>query len=135
MPDEKIIFIKTPNYSITPNLSYYDPKTKVKFDRSCLKQDKVTFNHGKVVNIYIVYKIIILPNISKYSSNNDYPALGKMLFGAVSLTGNADINRYKHFGNGIGLDRRWGFSLESDGDGQNIIIFEVDMRSCYLNSS
>ena len=25
----------------------------VKFNGSCLKQDKVTFNHGKIVNMYI----------------------------------------------------------------------------------
>ena len=29
----------------------------VKFDRNYLKQDKITFNHGKIVNIYIVYEI------------------------------------------------------------------------------
>ena len=31
------------------------------FDLSCLKQDKITFTHGKIVNIYIVYKINLLP--------------------------------------------------------------------------
>ena len=34
---------------------YYASKIKVNFTGSCLKQDKITFNHGKVVNIYIVY--------------------------------------------------------------------------------
>ena len=36
------------------------------FRRSCLKQDKDTFNHGKVVNIYIVYEISKKMNISNY---------------------------------------------------------------------
>ena len=43
--------------------SHYDTKARVKFSGSCLKQDKVTYNHGTIVNIYIVYeisKIIIL---------------------------------------------------------------------------
>ena len=40
-----------PNYSANPSLDYYGTKAKVEFNRSCLKQDKVTFNHGKVVNI------------------------------------------------------------------------------------
>ena len=53
--DEKMNSIKTPNHSITPNLDYYGTKTRVEFNGSCLKQDSVTFNHGKVVNIYIVY--------------------------------------------------------------------------------
>ena len=53
LSDEKINSIKTSNYSITPNLDYYVTKTREEFNRSCLKQDKVTFNNGKVVNIYI----------------------------------------------------------------------------------
>ena len=51
LSDEKINSIKTPNHSITPNLDYYGTKTRVEFNGSCLKKDKVTFDHGKVVNI------------------------------------------------------------------------------------
>ena len=51
LSDESINFIKMPNYSANPSLGYYGTKAKVEFNRSCLKQDKVTFNHGKVVNI------------------------------------------------------------------------------------
>ena len=40
-----------PNYSVTPSLDYYGTKARVEFHGSCLKQDKVTFNHRKVVNI------------------------------------------------------------------------------------
>ena len=54
LSDEIINFITASNYSLTPNLSYYGTKTRVEFNGSCLKQDKVTFNHEKVVNIYIV---------------------------------------------------------------------------------
>ena len=50
--DEKINSVKTPNHSITPNLDYNSTKTRVEFNGSCLKQDKATFNHGKLVNIY-----------------------------------------------------------------------------------
>ena len=57
LSDERINSIKTPNYNITPNLNYYGTKARVKLNESCLKQDKVTYNHGKVVNIYIVYEI------------------------------------------------------------------------------
>ena len=55
--DERINSIKTSDYGITPKLNYYGTKTRVEFNGSCLKQDSVTFNHGKVVNIYIVYEI------------------------------------------------------------------------------
>ena len=87
MSDEKINSIKTSNHSITPNLDYYGTKRRVEFNGSCLKQDKITFNHGKVVNIYIVYEINKSINIS------DYPTLENCLFGAVRLTKNADVDK------------------------------------------
>ena len=46
LSDKRINFIKAPNYSIT-NLGYYGTKTRVKLNGSCLKQDKITFNHKK----------------------------------------------------------------------------------------
>ena len=39
------------NHSVTANLNYYATKTRVEFHGDCLKQGKVTFNHGKIVNI------------------------------------------------------------------------------------
>ena len=129
LSDGRINSIETPNYSITPNLDYYGTKTRVGFDGSCLKQDKVTFNHEKVVNIYIVYEISKAANISKYSSDDNYHTLQNALFGAVSLTKNADIDKYKYSGYGIGFDRRSSFSFPGGGFVQNSIIFVVDMSS------
>ena len=43
--------------SLNPALNYYDTKTRVKFTESCLKQSNISYNHGKVVNIYIVYEL------------------------------------------------------------------------------
>ena len=83
--DERISSIRTSNHSITPLLNYYGNKTRVEFFGSCLKQDKVAFNHGKVVNIYIVYEL------DASSSFNDDPTLKTLLFRAVRLTKNADI--------------------------------------------
>ena len=123
MSDERINSVKTPNHSITPNLDYYGTKTRVEFNGSCLKQDSVTFNHGKVVNIYIVYEISKSINIS------DYPTLENCLFRAVSLSKNADINRYKNSGYGIGFDRHGSVSFPGIGLGRNMIIFGVDMSS------
>ena len=48
--------------------------------QSCLKQDKITYNHGTIVNKYIVSEINKSFNISSY------PALETCFFGAVSLT-------------------------------------------------
>ena len=41
----------TSDNSLTPALSYYGTKTRVKFTGSCLKQSKISYNHGKIVNI------------------------------------------------------------------------------------
>ena len=30
-------------------------KIRIKFDGSCLKQEKVTFNHKTILNLYIAY--------------------------------------------------------------------------------
>ena len=43
----------TSDNSLTPALSYYGTKTRVKFTGSCLKQSNISYTHGKVVNIYI----------------------------------------------------------------------------------
>ena len=66
LSNKRINSITTSNYSITTELSHYGTKGRVKFIGSCLKQDKATYNHGTIVNVYIVYeisKIIILAAI------------------------------------------------------------------------
>ena len=88
-----------------------------------MKQDKITYNHGKVVNIYIVYEISRNVNIS------DCPALENCLFGAVSLTKNTDIDKYKYSEYGIGFDRHGFCSHPSGETGRNVIIFGVDISS------
>ena len=55
--DERFDSITPSNYKITPELSFYGTKTKVEFNGSCLKQDKATYNHRTIVNIYTVYEI------------------------------------------------------------------------------
>ena len=47
----------------------------------------------------------------------------------VTLTKNADIDKYGYSGYGIGFDRRSSFSFPGGGFGQNVLIFEVDMSS------
>ena len=88
-----------------------------------MKQDSVTFNHGKVVNIYIAYEI------RKSISISDYPALENCLFGAVTLTKNADIDKYKYSWYGTGFDRYGSFPFPGTRLGRNAILFGVDMIS------
>ena len=62
------------------------------------------------------------------SSNSD-PTIKSCLFGAVTLTKNADIDKYRYPGYRMEFDRRSSFSFPDGGFGQNIIIFGVDMKS------
>ena len=55
--------------------------------------------------------------------------LKKIVFGAVALTKNADIDNYKYSGHGSGFDRRSSFSFPSGGFGENVLIFGADMSS------
>ena len=61
------------------------------------------------------------------TSNDSDSTLKNCLFGAVTLTKNADIDKYKYSDYGIGFDRRSSFSFPSGGFGQNVLIFGADM--------
>ena len=83
---EAIKLPATSDNSLTPAISYYHAsRIRVKFTRSCLKQDKVAVNHEKVINIYIVYEL------GAYSSSDNDPTLKNCLFGAVTLTKNTEL--------------------------------------------
>ena len=43
------------NKILNPSVDFFGTITKVKFDGDCLKRQKITFNQGKIVKIYIVY--------------------------------------------------------------------------------
>ena len=56
--------------------------------------------------------------------------LKNSLFVVVTLTKNADIDKYGYSGYGVGFDRKSSFSFPGGGFGQNVIISGVDMCSC-----
>ena len=127
LSDEIINSMTASHYSlivtVTPFLDYYGTKARVEFSGSCLKQDKIMYIHGKIVNIYIFYEI------SKSISIRDYPTLDNCLLEEVSRTKNADIDKYGYSGYGIGFDRQGSFSFPDIGIERNVIIFGVDMSS------
>ena len=45
--------------SLSPLIDCLGNKTRLKFNGSCLKQNKLTYTHRIIVNIYIVYEISI----------------------------------------------------------------------------
>ena len=67
--------------------------------------------------------------INKHYNISVYPTLESCLFGAVSLTKNADIDKYKYSGYGIGFDRHGEFSFGTRGFGRDCIIFGADLSS------
>ena len=46
-----------PTTSLSPSFNYVGNKIRVKFTGSCLKQPKISYTPGKVVNIYIVHEL------------------------------------------------------------------------------
>ena len=96
---------------------------RVKFTGSCLKQSVISYTHRKIVNIYVVYEL------GASTSNNNDPTRKNCLFGAVTLTKNADIDKYGYSSYGIRFDRRSSFSFPGGGFGQNVLLFGADMSS------
>ena len=122
LSDETIKPPATSDNSLTPSIDYYGSKVRVKF---CLKQpNKLTYDYGRKIHIYIVYQF------GASGSNDSDPTLRNCLFGAVTLTKNADIEKYGYSGYGIGFDRISSFSFPGGGFDQNVLSFVVDEFFC-----
>ena len=84
--NEAITSYATSDNSLTPHIDHHNDKIRLKFNKSCLKQpNKTIYSYGRKVNVYIVYEL------GASSSNDNDSTLNKCLFGAVTLTKNADI--------------------------------------------
>ena len=96
--------IKPPNNMLAPKMGLEERSMHLKFDGSCLKTTKKYFYFPTLIelNIYIVYEL-------DSNLNNFDPALENCLPDAVKLTKNADIEKYKYTGYGIGFDSRGTF--------------------------
>ena len=122
LSDKSIKPPTTSNKIINPSLDFVGTKARVKFNGGCLKQQKITFNHGKIVNIYIVNEIERSVNITSYST------LENCSFGAVKLAKHFGVDLYRYSEYGIGFDRKGSYSIGNK-VGRNVIIFGVVMSS------
>ena len=120
LSDENIISTTTSTDKSAMKTIYDNTKTKVRFNGDLLRENQVTYNHGPLANIYIVYERTPDTKTSNITLEN-------CLFGAIKLTMNADVDKYKYSGYGIGFDSRGSFS-HPNGDGRNAIIFGADLR-------
>ena len=124
LSNESIEVVSKADNTLTPSINHYRDKARLKFTGSVLQQKIVTSSHKKVVNLYVVYEI------TNVHGTNNYPALTNALFGAVKLTKNTGVEKYKYSEYyGIGFDSHVFFSYPIGGTGKNVIIFGVDMSS------
>ena len=115
------------SHGAVPKIVYDNARTKVKFNENILKQNKVTYNHGLIVNMYVVYRLTPKNNLGGID-----PTLQNCVFGAIKLTKNVDIDKYKYSGYGTGLNSS--FSHPSGGYGRNDVIFGADLSSATHSS-
>ena len=86
-----------------------------------MKQDKKAFTHRNVVNL------VIVPEFDTFSRNlNTKFSLSNSLFGAVKLTKNADLNKYKFSGYSSGFNARSQFLLPFGKWNKNVVIRGAD---------
>ena len=111
----------TSNNKFAADLIYDNARIMVKFNGHFLKKDKVTYNHGPIVNHYVVYRLIPDTKDSSITLEN-------CPFGAIKKQ-NSGIDKYKCSGCGIGFDSKGSFSHPSGGYGKNVVIFGADMSS------
>ena len=86
---------KVGNNNLTPQINYYEHHLRVIFSGSCLQQWKIDYSNKKV-SFYIVYEL------QTSNSNINDSTL-------VTLTKNADIDKYNYSSYGIGFDRKGSF--------------------------
>ena len=78
LSDESIKPSTTSDNNLTPLIDYLGNKIRVKFNGTILRQPKISYTHGKTVNICIVYEL------GASTSNSDDPTLKKLLVKSFS---------------------------------------------------
>ena len=104
--DIKLDAVKTPT-GLAPKLTIArgNGKLNVKFSDNLSKQPKVHYNHGKIINIYVTYKLR-----KRTISSPDF-TVQNALFGAVKLTKDVNTSHYNYSGYGICFDSGSSFSF------------------------
>ena len=62
---------------LNPSVDYVGTKARVNFNGDCFKQAKISFDPGKIVNVYFFYEK------ERNISVSSYPTLDIFLFGVV----------------------------------------------------
>ena len=123
MSEENIENITKSNSNFAPTFVDYHVLPDIHFNGHCLIKNNISIPK-KVIDLYISYTLG--PQLRNL--NTDL-TLGNCLFGSVNLTKNADLDKYKYRGYGIGFDSRSEFSLLDGSMGRNVTIFGADLSS------
>ena len=98
-----------------------DSRLHVYLNANHFQQNKVIIpNNNNFINIYCVYQIEPIAN----SRLTDF-TVQNALFGAMQITKNIDISKYKYKGYGICFDEGGLFSIGNINNGRNLLIFGV----------
>ena len=99
--------IKPPDTSLAPTPGFKnDEKRYFPFKVDCLIRGKAKSEYGKIINIFIVYDL---------QSNRNYNpelTLENCLFGAIKVTKNADVNKFKYSRYGLDLMEKEFFHIQ-----------------------
>ena len=106
-----------------PTLLNKNNRLGVTFNGNYMKQNKLSYAHGKIINLYIVYKLK-----NRKVDSPDFNVQNG-LFGAVKITKNVNTSRYKYEGYGICFDGESSFRFGNRIDAKNVIIFGVHISN------
>ena len=86
-----------------------------------MKQNKLGYEHGTVLNIFIVYELknrrVDRPDFTVFNG----------LFGAMKITKDLNTSHYQYSSYGICFDGQSDFTFGNITNGKNVIIFGADM--------
>ena len=105
--NEEISSVSNPKGAVL-KIVYDNARIKVKFNGNLLKQDKVTCNHGLILNIYIVYRLFILLAAVKVTNASD-----------------ADPDKWQYSGYGICFDSTGSFTHPNGNHGKLLLSLEL----------
>ena len=107
--------------NVSPTLLNEDNRLRVTFSGNYMKQNKIGYAHGSVVNIYIAYEL------KNRTISSPYFTIQNGLFGAIQITKDVNTSHYQYDGYGIFFDGKSDFSFGNITNGKNLIIFGADM--------
>ena len=112
LSNEKLKSIQDDNF---PELGYDKERTYLNFKNDVLAQEKITYTHDHILNLYIIYS---LPYIT-YESAPD--TIGQCLFGVT------DYHNKKWSGYGVTFGKQHYLHKDSGKNANNLIILGVDL--------